>query len=119
MIKPVARGSPDRAEVLASTSRVPNHVVHRAFAHETVVLNLKTGRYHGLNPTAGAMLDELECGRTLAEAAARLAERFRRPLEEIERDLAGLCLDLLERGLVTIDSPAIEAPEAATADGTA
>lgn len=95
--------------ILAGTVRVPQHVVHRSFAHETVVLNLKSGRYHGLNPTAGAMLTELERGVTVREAAARLVELYEWPVAEIERDLSNLCLDLLERGLVELtpaDGPA-------------
>jgi hypothetical protein len=88
--------------ILAATVRVPQHVVHRALAHETVMLNLKSGRYHGLNPTAGAMLIELERGLTVREAAARLVELYERPEAEIERDLSNLCLDLLERGLVEL-----------------
>jgi hypothetical protein len=88
--------------ILDSVVRVPQHVVHRSFAHETVVLNLKSGRYHGLNPTAGAMLAELERGPTVRDAAARLVQLYERPVDEIERDLSNLCLDLLERGLVEL-----------------
>lgn len=104
--------------LLGATARVPQHVVHRSFAHETVVLNLKTGRYHGLNPTAGRMLSELETGATVDEIAARLAELYERPVEEIERDLTDLCLDLLERGLIELtgsDGRALE--RAASGDG--
>ena len=39
--------------------RVPDHVVYRDFAEQTVVLNLRTGRYHGLNETSSQMLDAL------------------------------------------------------------
>jgi hypothetical protein len=92
-------GSPD---VLGAIARVPQHVVHRSFAHETVVLNLKTGRYHGLNPTAGRMLAELETGARVREIAERLAEVYERPLVEIEQDLTNLCLDLLARDLIEL-----------------
>ena len=40
--------------------RVPRHVVHRDFPAQTVILNLETGKYHGLNPTAGT--DALRAG---------------------------------------------------------
>jgi hypothetical protein len=89
-----------RADLLDSAFRISPEVVYRSFAHETVVLNLKTGRYHGLNPTAGMMLAELERGVTAREAAARLAAHFERPVTELEQDLLGLCGDLLERGLI-------------------
>ena len=57
----------------AATIRVPHHVVYRDFVSETVVLNLQTGCYHGLNPTAGRMLTVLDQVGSLQEAAALLA----------------------------------------------
>jgi hypothetical protein len=89
--------------LLASSVRLPEHVVHRAFAAETVVLNLETGKYHGLNPVAGRMLAVLEQGGTVQDAARRLAAEYDQPLETIEKDLCGLCTDLLERGLIETD----------------
>jgi hypothetical protein len=82
--------------------RVPGHVVHRQFPTQTVVLNLNTGLYHGLNPTAGMMLSELERGTTLAAAARTVAERYRIPRADAERDLCDLCRQLLDRGLVEV-----------------
>lgn len=107
------QGVPD---VLAATARVPQHVVHRSFAHETVVLNLQTGRYHGLNPTAGRMLGELETGTRIGEIAEKLAEAYEQPLAEIERDLSELCLDLLRRGLVELYGADGQAFEVASDD---
>jgi coenzyme PQQ synthesis protein D (PqqD) len=82
---------------------LPRHVVHRSFAAETVVLNLETGRYHGLNHTAGRMLAALERHGAVRAAAVELADAFERPLEQIEQDLCGLCEQLAERGLLEID----------------
>lgn len=79
---------------------IPRHVVHRTFPTETVLLNLNTGQYHGLNPTAGRMFEVLcDCGDVDA-AAATLAEEFEQPLETVTADLRDLCLGLLERGLL-------------------
>ncbi len=89
--------------LLSSTVRLPDHVVHRAFAAETVVLNLQTGKYHGLNPVAGRMLGVLEQGVTAQDAARQLAAEYDQPLETIEDDLCALCTDLLERGLIETD----------------
>ena len=82
--------------------RIPRHVVHRHFPAQTVVLNLETGRYHGLNPTAGRMLDALGEGRTVAAAARIVAEHYRQPRADVERDLCELCAALLSRGLVEL-----------------
>jgi hypothetical protein len=96
--------TPTEAAVLAGKARVPTNVVFRSFAHETVVLNLATGKYHGLNPTAGRMLELLEKSETVDLAAARLAEEYRRGLEEIRQDLYELCVQLHGRGLLDIVS---------------
>jgi hypothetical protein len=80
--------------------RVPDHVVHRQFPTQTVVLNLKTGLYHGLNSTAGAMLCELHPANTIAAAARLVSERYSIPRADVERDLCELCRQLLDRGLI-------------------
>jgi Coenzyme PQQ synthesis protein D (PqqD) len=89
--------------LLASNVTVPQHVVHRSFPSETVVLNLETGRYHGLNATAGQMLEALEKAATVAEAARSLAASYDVEQTAVERDLLELCAALLERGLIDLD----------------
>ncbi|HSZ14208.1 MAG TPA: PqqD family protein [Solirubrobacteraceae bacterium] len=94
-------------ELLAARVRLPQHVVHRSFVSETVVLNLRTGKYHGLNPTAGRMLDALEAASTIADAVAVLTGEYGLEREQIESDLLTLTRGLLERGLiVTADNGA-------------
>src|SRR5665213_2894151 len=83
--------------------RVPNNVVYRDFVNETVILNLNTGTYHGLNPTAGRMLQAVERSDTLREAAAKLATEYGWDLPRVETDLAGLCQTLANSGLLEIE----------------
>jgi hypothetical protein len=90
------------SELLASRVRLPQHVVHRTFVAETVVLNLRTGRYHGLNPTAGQMLEELETAPTAGSVVPGLAERYGVSEDQIRRDLLDLCRGLLARDLIVI-----------------
>jgi len=87
------------------TSRVavPQHVVYRSLPSETVVLNLQTGRYHGLNPTAGSMLEALERAACVGDAAAAVAEEYAQPPALVERDMCELCDALLARGLIQLD----------------
>ncbi len=63
-------------QLLEARARLPQHVVHRSFVSETVVLNLRTGRYHGLNPTAGRMLEALEAASTVGDAVPVLAGEY-------------------------------------------
>jgi hypothetical protein len=94
-------------ELLTARVRVPQHVVFREFPAETVVLNLQTEQYHGLNPTAGAMLTELGRSGSVSEAAVAVARQFERDQDEVREHVLGLCAQLLERGLIEIvpDAP--------------
>lgn len=89
-------------DLLTVRMRTPQHVVHRSFVAETVVLNLRTGKYHGLNPTAGRMLDGLECAPTVGALVPELAREYGVEPAKLEADLLTLCHKLLERGLVEI-----------------
>jgi hypothetical protein len=92
--------------ILDGRVRLPEHVVYRMFAKETVVLNLKVGKYHGLNQTAGRMLEMLQRVSRVRDAAERLSVEYGRPVEEIQGDLAMFCRELADRGLIEIEGDA-------------
>jgi Coenzyme PQQ synthesis protein D (PqqD) len=81
---------------------VPRHVLYRRFATQTVVFNLHTGRYHGLDETGGRMLELIAATPTLARAAAAFAEESGRPRSQVERELLAFCEKLAERGLIDL-----------------
>lgn len=81
---------------------VPTHVVFRAFAAETIMLNLQTGTYHGLNPTGGRMLETLQQHAVIADAAAIVAEHYDADAESVQADMLTLCSGLIERGLLAV-----------------
>jgi len=89
--------------LLEAKVKVPQSVVFRSFPTETVVLNLETGRYHGLNPTAGKMLQALTEAPSVREAAAAVAAEYDAPAATIEADICDLCQNLLDRGLIERD----------------
>jgi hypothetical protein len=94
-----ATGIPD-----ASTRvTVPAHVVYRSFPSETVALNLHTGTYHGLNATAGRMLEELTRAESIGQACELLAAEYAQPPEVVLRDMCELCGALAERDLLQLD----------------
>ena len=92
----------DGEALLQRRLRLPQHVVHRSFVAETVVLNLETGRYHGLNATAGRMLDALNGADTVAAAAAEVATEYGEDPAVVQADLIELCRQLLDRQLVEV-----------------
>jgi hypothetical protein len=94
--------TPVRESFAATRVVVPQHVVHRSFPSETVVLNLRTGKYHGLNPTAGAMLDALARTGSVRAASAAVAREYELPAETVEEDVERLCSALLERDLIEL-----------------
>lgn len=94
------------AETPRNRIRIPEHVVFRSFAEETVVLNLRSGNYHGLNATGGRMLELLrELGEPEA-VAERVAAETGAPQGRVSADLLELCSSLEERGLIELDPPA-------------
>jgi Coenzyme PQQ synthesis protein D (PqqD) len=95
--------APSNDPMLTARLRVPEHVVYRDFGDETVVLNLDSGQYHGLNSTAAAMLSAVDGADTVASAVEPLAAQLGETAEVIERDLLELCQALADRGLVERD----------------
>jgi hypothetical protein len=83
--------------------RIPAHVVMRTFAAETVLLNLKTSQYHGLDEIGRRMLDLLCETGDVDETARRMAEEYDEPVRRIGPDVVDLCAALLERGLLVED----------------
>jgi hypothetical protein len=90
-------------DLLDARARVPRHVVYREFPAETVMLNLETGQYHGINTSGGRILARLEHARDVREAAGALAEEYAQPQAEVERDVRLFCEALLERGLIELE----------------
>jgi hypothetical protein len=92
--------APLPAAVRPTRVTIPQHVVFRAFVEETVVLNLESGRYHGLNPTAGRMLELLGELGDVDAVAQRMSEETGTPRTRVDDDLSTLCSSLVERGLI-------------------
>lgn len=82
--------------------RIPPHVVFRAVGERTVLLNIQTCRYHGLNATGGRMLEVLAARGQVADAVATLASEFDAPSDVIARDLSALMDQLEHHGLIEI-----------------
>jgi Coenzyme PQQ synthesis protein D (PqqD) len=89
-------------QMLAARVRLPDHVAYRSFGEETVVVNLKSGKYHGLNRTALRMLEVLTESASVGAAIAQLVDELGVDRARIESDVLGLVRGLEERGLAEL-----------------
>ncbi len=91
-------------EILDGTATVPENVVYREFEAETLLLNLNTGQYHGLNPTGGRLLQLLEeTDGNVRAAITKLAAEYEVAEDDITTDMADFCAALAERGLIEVE----------------
>jgi hypothetical protein len=97
-----ANQATDNRHLLSFRVTIPETIVYREFVAETVVLNLSTGTYHGLNAVGGRMLEVLSKVPTVGDAAAQLSREYGQPLEDIQGDLCDFCSDLAQRGLISL-----------------
>jgi hypothetical protein len=86
----------------AAHATIPSHVVYRAFALETVILNLATGKYHGLNATGGRMLELLDRCVSVGEAVEAFSSEYGKTPVEVEQDIRAFLHRLFDRGLIDV-----------------
>lgn len=98
----MSRELPENFPIPKAHVSIPSHVVYRAFASETVILNLETGTYHGLNATGGRMLELLDRCDTVGEALDAFASGYGKQPADVEQDIRAFCSRLHERGLIDV-----------------
>lgn len=84
---------------------VPEHVVFRTLVSETVLLNIQTGTYHGMDEIGSRCFEVLRESDDLQSALEALAKEYDAPEERIRQDLIGYCLELLSGGLIELREP--------------
>jgi hypothetical protein len=82
--------------------RLSDDVVFRSFGSEMVLLNLKTGQYHGLKGSGGRMLEVIAEVGDLDQAALQIADEYGAAPEVVTNDMRRLCQELAERSLVVL-----------------
>lgn len=81
---------------------VPHQVVHRTLASETVLLNIQTGHYYGMDETGGRFFEVLREAKSVASAVDALTREFNAPAEQIRQDMLRYCSELVEHGLIEL-----------------
>ena len=92
---------PARALSLDSRVQIEEEVVYRELEGEAVVLNLKTGRYFGLDPV-GTRIWQLLPDHSLREILRLLVSEYEAGEQQIRADLLRLLEQLRDQQLVRV-----------------
>lgn len=84
--------------------RAPADVLINVVEGQSVLLNLKSERYFGLDEVGTAMWHALTTSPSLAAACERLLAEYEVEAERLRRDLAELASQLVAEGLLEVRS---------------
>jgi hypothetical protein len=88
---------------LGTTIRPVDDVVAREIGGETVLLNLSSGIYFGLNAVGARVWQLLQPnGASLASLCAAICDEYAVSLDEAAQDIQALAADLVEHGLIEL-----------------
>ena len=83
---------------------IPEQVMARQVGEETVILDLVSGTYFGLDPVGARIWQLLGEGRTLAEVCESMLVEYEVSRDEIERDVNELLAALVDKSLIKVES---------------
>jgi hypothetical protein len=99
-------------QIQALRAVIPHHVVHRTLASETVLLNIETGHYYGMDEIGGRFFAVLRDARSVGAAVRLLTREFEAPPEQIRADMLRYCAELVQHGLIVFQETGTGPPKA-------
>ncbi len=85
---------------LSDRITIPPQVMAREVGDETVILDLASGTYFGLDPVGARIWQLMSEGKTLSEICDTMLDEYEVSREELERDTVRLTEELVEQGLI-------------------
>jgi hypothetical protein len=82
--------------------KVPKNVLAREVGDETVILDLDSGHYYGLDKAGVRMWQLLRSGSTLRHVCDVVALEYAVSRQDLERDVASLVQSLVDAKLVEV-----------------
>ncbi|MBI3088630.1 MAG: PqqD family protein [Candidatus Omnitrophica bacterium] len=80
--------------------RIPKHVLFQDLAGETILLNLETGTYFGLDPLGTRIWRLLQERRSLKTVHEAILDEYEIDASPLEADLLRLVRELARHGLI-------------------
>ncbi len=87
---------------LTDTFALSDDVVAREVGGETMLLDLASGTYFGLDPIGGRLWQVLEQGGTLAQACDQIANDYDVARDVLETDMLALISQLVDKRLLVV-----------------
>ena len=87
---------------LNASLAVPQDVIARELGTETVILDLASGTYYGLDPVGARIWQLMAKGQTLVQVCDVMLGEYNVTREDIERDVLALAQTLLDKQLVSV-----------------
>jgi hypothetical protein len=87
---------------LSDRITIPPQVMARTVGDETVIRDLTTGTYFGLDTVGARIWELIGEGKTLTQVCDQMLEEFEVSREELERDTLRLAQELADQGLVAV-----------------
>ena len=87
---------------LTDKAFIPDSVMARQVGDETVILDLASGNYFGLDGVGGYIWQLMNDGKTLVEICDAVQAKYDVARSDIERDLLALAADLQSRRLIAL-----------------
>ena len=88
---------------LSDIVTIPPQVMARLVGDETVILDLASGTYYGLDPVGARIWQLMAEGKPLGSVCETLVDEFDVSREMLERDVLHLAKELCAKGLVKIE----------------
>ena len=87
---------------LSNIVTIPSQVMARQVGDETVILDLASGTYYGLDPVGARIWQLITEGQTLAQVCETMLAEYEVTREAIERDVLALVQNLADKQLVGV-----------------
>ena len=85
---------------LETKPTIPPQVMSRVVGDDTVLLDLKSGMYFGVDGVAKRIWESISEGRSLGETAEVIASEYEVDEAQAQADVLKFVTDLVERGLL-------------------
>ena len=86
------------------TLTIPDHVMSRQVGDETVILDLGSGTYFGLDPVGARVWQLLGGGTTVQQVVTTLLGEYDVAEDRLRQDVTDLINELVSRGLAEVSS---------------